>query len=89
MRFSRYISGIHAVIAWLLCPTYRSRELRASEEIKFVTGLPNSAHFCPFALRYIFVPRCDQAFNVDVKQETWADMVTREVYTHVQCRPPH
>ena len=33
VRFSRYISGIHAVIAWLLCPTYRSREPRAAEEI--------------------------------------------------------
>ena len=32
--FSRYISGIHVVIAWLLCPTYRSREPRAAEEIK-------------------------------------------------------
>ena len=36
--FSRYISGIHAVIALLLCPTYRSREPRAAEEINFVTG---------------------------------------------------
>ena len=34
----RYISGIHAVIAWLLYPTYRSREPRAAEEIIFVTG---------------------------------------------------
>ena len=63
MRFSRYISGIHAVIAWLLCPTYRSREPRAAEKINFVTGEPNSAHFCPFALRYISVPRCDQALT--------------------------
>ena len=23
VHFSRYISGIHAVIAWLLCPTYQ------------------------------------------------------------------
>ena len=38
VRFSRYISGIHAVIAWLLCPTYRSREPRAAEEINFITG---------------------------------------------------
>ena len=36
--FSRYISGIYAVIAWLLCATYRSREPRAAEEINFVTG---------------------------------------------------
>ena len=36
--FPRYISGIHAVIVWLLCPTYRSREPRAVEEINFVTG---------------------------------------------------
>ena len=36
--FSRYISGFLAVIAWLLCPTYRSREPRAAEEINFVTG---------------------------------------------------
>ena len=36
--FFPYISGIHAAIAWLLCPTYRSREPRAAEEINFVTG---------------------------------------------------
>ena len=36
--FPRYISGIHAVIALLLCPTYRSREPRAAEEVNFVTG---------------------------------------------------
>ena len=36
--FPRYISGIHAVIAWLLCPTCRSRQPRAAEEINFVTG---------------------------------------------------
>ena len=44
----RYISGKRAfsplhfryssVIVWLLCPTYRSREPRAVEEINFVTG---------------------------------------------------
>ena len=38
LAFCRYISGIHAVIAWLLCPTYRSREPRAAEEINFSTG---------------------------------------------------
>ena len=36
--FPRYISGIHAVIAWLPCPTYRSREPRVAEEIDFLTG---------------------------------------------------
>ena len=36
--FSRYFSGIHAVIAWLLCPTYRLREPRVAEETNFVTG---------------------------------------------------
>ena len=36
--FSRYISGFHAVIMWLLCPTHRSREPRVAEEINFVTG---------------------------------------------------
>ena len=38
VRFPRYISGIHAVIAWHLCPIYRSREPRVAEEINFVTG---------------------------------------------------
>ena len=38
IRFSRYMSGTHAVIAWLLGSTYRSREPRATEEINFVTG---------------------------------------------------
>ena len=38
VRFSSYICGIHAAIAWLLCPTYRSREPRVAEEINFVTG---------------------------------------------------
>ena len=36
--FSGNISSIYAVIAWLLCPTYRPREPRAAEEINFVTG---------------------------------------------------
>ena len=43
VHFSGYISGIHGVIAWLLCPTYRSREPRAAEEINFVTGRFKSA----------------------------------------------
>ena len=38
VRFPCYISGIHAVIAWLLCPIYQSREPRAAEEKNFVTG---------------------------------------------------
>ena len=39
--FSRYISGIHAVIAWLLCPSYRSREPQAAYHriTKFYTFL--------------------------------------------------
>ena len=33
MRYiSRYISGIRAVLAWLLCPTNRSREPRVADK---------------------------------------------------------
>ena len=38
VHFSRYTSRIHAVIAWVLCPTYRLREPQAAEEINFVAG---------------------------------------------------
>ena len=55
----RYSCG-HCLASMPHIPIARASSGRGD---KFCHRITNSAHFCPFALRYISVPRCDQAFN--------------------------